>query len=57
MNVGIKVMFDQCPGDPTSCSHQLIQVIISSYHIEHNERHKLTITHKFNLDIYIMFFH
>jgi len=58
MNVGIKVLFDQYPRDLTSCSHQLIQVIISStYYLEHNEPHKLTITHEFNLDIYIMLFH
>jgi len=45
MNVGIKVLFDQYPRDLTSCSHQLIQVIISStYYLEHNEPHKLTIT-------------
>jgi hypothetical protein len=58
MNVGIKVVFDQCPKDPTNCSHQLIQVIISSTsHLEHIEPHKLVVTHEFNSDIYIMFFH
>jgi hypothetical protein len=58
MNVGIRVMFDQCLGDPTICSHQLIQVIISSiYYLEQNEPHKLIITYEFNLDIYMMFFH
>jgi hypothetical protein len=58
MNVGIRVMFDQCPRDLTNCSHQLIQVIISSTcHFEHIEPHKLVVIHEFNLDIYIMFFH
>jgi hypothetical protein len=51
-------MFDQCPGDLTSCSHQLIQVIMSfTCHVEYNEPHKLAVVHEFNLDIYIMFFH
>ncbi len=58
MNVGIRVLFDQCRKDPTSCSHQLMLVIISSTcHLEHNESHKLVVVHEFNLDIYIMFFH
>jgi hypothetical protein len=58
MNVGIRVLFDQCPKYLTNCSHEFTQVIISSTcHLEHNEPHKLAIIHEFNLDIYIMFFH
>jgi hypothetical protein len=55
MNVGIRVLFDQCPRDLINCSHQLILIIISFIcHLEHN---KLDVAHEFNLDIYIMFFH
>jgi hypothetical protein len=54
--VGFRVLFDQGPRNPASCSLPSIQVIISStYSLEHNAPNELIVPHKFNLEAILCF--